>query len=191
MKIKIVENKEKFYLKLFLYKSFLYKNVKFETKIEDEELQSIINALNIKNRNKRIEYIYDYCCEKIDKFYEGKNMCNFKNGQCIAHQIPNCKHMNGCCSLCYYQSDKGCQSANLSCKFFYCDKIKKQNKILKFKDLKILKLFGIRQQLIAKFNYFASREEFLFELKAGLLITYSIGVMKRLFRNAFFIKHKC
>ena len=35
-------------------------------------MQAIVKALNIKRRSKRIAYIYDYCCNKIDKFYEGK-----------------------------------------------------------------------------------------------------------------------
>ena len=188
MKTIIVDNKDKFYSKLFLYKLILYRSAEFKTEIEDEELKKIVEALNIKNRNKKIEFIYDYCCSKIDKFYEGKNLCSFKDNKCIMHQKPNCNHFNGCCSLCFYQSNKGCKTSNLSCKLFFCDKIKNDNEILKFKDLKILKLFGLRQRLICRYNYFASREEFLIDLKIGLLFFYSCGVLKRTIRNSLFIR---
>jgi len=40
---------------LFLYRSFLFKNVVFET--EDKSLLLIVKALNIKKRKLRIEYI--------------------------------------------------------------------------------------------------------------------------------------
>ena len=106
------------------------------------------------------------------------------------HQDPNCNHYNGCCSLCFYQSEKGCKSANLSCKLFYCDKIKEENEILRFNDLKILKLYSLRQRLITKYNYFASREEFLNCLKIGLLFYYSFGVIKRMIRNTYFCRKR-
>ena len=188
MENKVIVNKSNFYKKLFLYKSFLYKNVRFESNIDDEEVKDIIKALNIKKRSKRIEFIYDYCCDKIDKFYAGKDLCKFKNNQCIIHQIPNCTYKNGCCRICSYQSNKGCTTRNLSCKLFYCDKVKQNNEIIKFRDLKILKLLTLRQRLMVYENFFASREEFLTELKVGLLIFHSSRIVLRLIRHSFKIR---
>ena len=68
MKKKIVVNNRndynRFVKKLFIYKSILYKNVYFELEniVEDENLDYLIKGLNIKNRKKRIDFIYDMCC---------------------------------------------------------------------------------------------------------------------------------
>ena len=188
MKVKFINDKEKFYKKLFWYKSFFYRNIEFKTNIKDEELKPIIYAMNIKKKNKRIEYIYDYCCKKIDNFYNGKNICKFTNNQCLAHQVPNCNYKNGCCRLCANQSNKGCTTANLSCKLFYCDQVKKENEIIKFKDLKILKLLSLRQRFIVRDNFFASRKEFLLELKLGSFMFYAFRTLIRIFKNFIYVK---
>ena len=61
-------------IKFGLYKSFLYKNVVFKSESEDPKIIAIAEALNIKKRNKRIEYIYDFCSKYLDQYYEGKNI---------------------------------------------------------------------------------------------------------------------
>ena len=183
MREKFINDKNNFYSKLFLYKTFLYRHVIFKSEIEDEELQKIIEALNIKNKWQRIEFIYDYSCNKLDQFYEGKNICQFKDGQCIAHQREGCTFKNGCCRLCLYQSDRGCTSANISCKLFYCDLIKKNNETLEYKDIKIFKLLTFRQRIMIRDNFFTKREDFLLELKVGLITFYSMRIMFRIWGN--------
>jgi hypothetical protein len=190
MKEILVDNKKKFYSKLFLYKTFLYKRVMFKSSLDDEELQGIITALNIKKKSKRIEYIYDYSCNRIDKFYKGKNMCQFKDGQCINHQYPGCNIKNGCCRICINQSETGCKTSNLSCKLFYCDNVKKNNETIKFKDMKIFKLLTFRQRIIILDNFFANREEFLKELKLGLLVYHSLMIVYRLMRSSIILRKR-
>ena len=56
---KIAKNYYKTTRFLFLYKSFLYRFVTFTTDSKELQDQIIVNALNIKNRKKRITYIYD------------------------------------------------------------------------------------------------------------------------------------
>lgn len=184
----IINNEKQFYKRLFLYKTLLYKNVNFKSDIDNEELQAIVTALNIKKRFKRIEYIYDYCCNRIDKFYEGKNLCQFQDDKCILHRVPNCKYKNGCCRICKHQSSKGCTTRNLSCKLFYCDKVKSGNELLKFSDLKILKLLTLRQRLICFENYFTDEKTFLRELKIGMLIPHSIGIVTRMMENSIYTR---
>ena len=170
MKTKIIEDKNKFYNKLFCYKSFLYKNTLFESNIDDEEVQNIIKALNIKNKAKRIEFIYDYCCDRIDKYYEGKDLCKFENQQCLNHRIENVPFLNGCCRICSYQGDNGCTTKNMACKLFYCDRIKESNKLMKFSDLKILKLFSLRQRLMAYENFFCKQRRVFNRIKSWTII---------------------
>ena len=155
---------------LFLYKSLLFKVFNYYTNSNDEDLKAIVEALNIKRRKKRIEYIYDYCCNKLDKFYEGKNVCDFKNNQCRSQQIPNCKYKNGCCRACWYQSNKGCTTSNLTCKLFYCNKVIEKFEVMTTKDLKILKLFSFRQRYMLGYEFFSSRKWVIFDLWVGSIL---------------------
>ena len=160
--------------KLFLYKSLFYKRTTFYTNSEDEEIKGIVDALNIKQRRRRIDYIYDYCCNKINEFYKGKNVCGFKNNKCINQQYPNCKYINGCCRLCLYQSTNGCKTSNLTCKLFYCSSVTNKYTVITHKDLKILKLFSLRQRFIIGYNYFTTREAYLRDLYIGSITVSAI-----------------
>lgn len=188
MKNIVIKNEKQLYTKMFLYKTFLYSFVKFTINSEDEEVINIVKALNIKNPFKRVGFIYDYCCQKLDSFYEGKNICEFKDNKCIVQQESNCKFCNGCCRLCRYQTAKGCSTSNLSCKLFYCDTIQEKNKTLKYKDLKILKLLNLRQKMIVNDNFFAHRDSFLLELKVSSITFWAIRMMIRIVKNAIYCK---
>ena len=186
MKNKLIKDEKQLYSKMFFYKTFFYKWTKFTIDSTDEEVINIINALNIKNRFKRVEFIYDYCCQKLDSFYGGKNICGFKDNKCIVQQGPNCKFCNGCCRLCRFQSIKGCTTSNLSCKLFYCDNIQENNKTLKYKDLKILKLLNLRQKMIVNDNFFAHRKEFLLELKVSFITFWAMRMLIRIVKNLIY-----
>ncbi len=169
--------------KLFLYKSIFYRKVKFVSNSDDENVRSIITALNIKKRYKRLEYIYDYCCNTIDKFYAGKNICGFLNGKCMLQQTPGCNLYDGCCRLCIHQEGKGCKTANLSCKFFFCNQVKSKNEIIRYRDLKILKMLSLRQSLMVKDNFFSTREEILMDLYYGSIILFGVRMSLRVIRD--------
>ena len=87
---------------------------------------NIEKAKNIKNRYKKLEYIYDNSCKKIDSLHEDENICGFKCNQCRVQQLSKSKEINGCCRTCRLQSKNGCTSSNLTCKLFYCDEVKKK-----------------------------------------------------------------
>ena len=74
----------KFLKRINIYKSILYYNTLFEVKnnINERNIDYITNALNMKNRKKRIEYVYDQSCKLIDWKNKGINICGFENGKC-------------------------------------------------------------------------------------------------------------
>lgn len=174
--IVINNNKDlkKFYRRLKFYKLALYKKTIFKS--DNEEIKPIIKALNIKNRKKRIVYIYDYACNYIDNYMKDQNPnpCGFKNGRCYTQQYKDCPYHNGCCRRCNFQSDKGCKTSNLTCKLFYCSEVEKRYKTLNLNDLKILNLFGFRQKEMIRSGYFISRETFISNLYIGSILIFII-----------------
>lgn len=174
----VIESKEdytKFIKRIILYKSILYINTEFQVKgcQVNDKIQQIINGLNIKNRGKRITYVYDTTCNIIDSNTKGLNICGFKNNKCYIQQKQNNGKCNGCCRLCKYQNSNGCPTKNLACKLFNCSEVKKRYKTIEYKDLAILKLLSLKNRLIVKSDYFSTREEVLKDLYAYTL-TYSI-----------------
>lgn len=174
----VIESKEdytKFIKRIILYKSILYINTEFQVKgcQVNDKIQQMINGLNIKNRYKRITYVYDTACSIIDSNTKGLNICGFKNNKCYIQQKQNNGKCNGCCRLCKYQNSNGCPTKNLACKLFNCTEVKKRYKTIEYKDLAILKLLSLKNRLIVKSDYFTTREEVLKDLYAYTL-TYSI-----------------
>lgn len=180
--IKSKEDYTKFIKRIVLYKSILYINTEFQVERNqiNDKLQQMINGLNIKNRYKRITYVYDTACSIIDSNTKGLNVCGFKNNKCYIQQKQNNGKCNGCCRLCKYQNSNGCSTKNLACKLFNCSEVKKRYKTVEYKDLDILKLLSLKNRLIVKSDYFATREEVLKDLYAHTL-TYSI--LRILFRS--------
>lgn len=184
----VIESKEdytKFIKRIILYKSILYINTEFQVKgcQVNDNIQQIIKGLNIKKRCKRITYVYDTACSIIDSNTKGLNVCGFKNNKCYIQQKQNNGKCNGCCRLCKYQNSNGCSTKNLACKLFNCSEVKKRYKTVEYKDLDILKLLSLKNRLIVKSDYFATREDVLKDLYAFTL-TYSIlRVISRNIRN--------
>ena len=181
---------DKFYRKLFFYKSFIFKKTHFTVETNFEEVKPIINALNIKKRKPRIIYIYDEACNQIDKHYQNKNICGFKNNKCYVQQKLQNGTINGCCRMCLYQSTKGCTTKNLTCKLFTCSEVEKRCKVIKFDDLKILNLLSFRNRMILKSDYFSKREDVIKDLYYGSLLIWSVRIVIRLIINFYTLKHK-
>ena len=163
----------------FIYKTFIFKKVYFKT--NNEDLKLIVDALNIKNNKKRINYIYDTCCDIIDNKYKNINICGFNCHKCL-NNIEN-----GCCKNCMYQSINGCPSKNLTCKLFYCSKVKEKYDVIKYEDLKLLKLFNLKQRYIIQIDYFAKREEVLKDLYSISFIYSFIRILIRQIKNIYLI----
>lgn len=181
---------DKFYRKLFFYKSFIFKKTHFTVETNFEEVKPIINALNIKKRKERIIYIYDEACNQIDKHYQNKNICGFKNNKCYVQQKLQNGTINGCCRMCLYQSTKGCTTKNLTCKLFTCSEVEKRCKVIKFDDLKILNLLSFRNRMILKSDYFSKREDVIKDLYYGSFFLWTIRIVIRMIINFYTLKRK-
>ena len=175
-------NEKKLYL-LPLYRLSVFKLFNFKTDSKDEQIIIIANALNIKSRKKRITYIYDSACEYIDNFYNGENICGFKNCKCYVQRSKHLDNKNGCCRFCIYATDKGCPSKNLACKLFNCSEVYSRRKVLTYKDLKTLKVLSVRQRYILKSGYFSLREDVLKDLYSYSIIYAVLRIYYRLIRN--------
>lgn len=183
--VKSEDNYISFIRKLNLYKSLLYLNTEFQLneQTNNSKVLQIIKGLNIKNRRKRITYVYNTACNIIDNNTKGLNICGFKKNKCYIQQIKNNGKCNGCCRLCKYQNSNGCPTKNLACKLFNCSEVKKRYKTIEYKDLDILRLLSLKNRLIVKSDYFSTREDVLKDLYAFTL-TYSIlRVISRNIRN--------
>ena len=190
MKSKIItinnyKDYNKFLKKINIYKSILYYNTLFEVKnnINEKNIDYITNALNMKNRKKRIEYVYDQSCKLIDWKNKGINICGFENGKCwVQRKIKNGK-CNGCCRKCIYQTSNGCSTKNLSCKLFNCTEVRSRYNVIRYNDLKLLRLLSKKNQIIIKSDYFSKREDVLKDLYSYSLIYSTFRIFYRLIRN--------
>lgn len=165
MKISIqsASDLRKFQRRLFFYRSFFCYFVVFHDDHSCLPITKIITALNLKNKKKRITYIYDTLCEDIDHYYCKKNLCDFKNNQCLI-QRRNRRFDNGCCRRCQYVSSSGCTTSNFACKMFYCHSAIEKTTPLTYDDLPLLRCLSIRQRFLLKSDYFSSREDVINDL---------------------------
>ena len=175
--IKLKINKFKL---LFIYKSFIFRFVEFYTDSCDIQDKIIINALNIKNRKKRIDYIYNKACLFVDEFYNNENICGFINNKCYVQRRKNMDTINGCCRCCKYIGEDGCSTCNLTCKLFSCSEVYSRRKVITHDDLKILKVLSIRQRVILKSDYFSSKEDVLKDLYSYSIMYSGIRIIYRL-----------
>lgn len=182
----------KFLRKLSIYKSILYCNTLFVVKsnINDNMIDYIINALNIKNRKKRITYIYDSSCKLIDDNTKSINICGFKDDKCYVQRNLNNGKCNGCCRKCLYQTNKGCPTKNLSCKLFNCSEVTSRYNTIKYDDLKILKLLNLKNRIIIKSDYFSRREDVLKDLYAYTLSYSTLRILYRIIINCIKLNKK-
>lgn len=161
---------------LFLYRTILFKFSTFKT--NNNELKTIVKALNIKNRKQRITYIYDETISLLNEYYS-QDLCQFIDGKCIVQRKNNSKSTNGCCRRCLIVTEKGCPSVNITCKLIYCKTAAKNIKLLKFNELTILKCLSIRQRLIILASTMMVREEVIKNLQYGIIYT----VLRELFNE--------
>lgn len=175
-----------------IYKSVLYINTFFvlNNHINDENVNIIINALNIKGRKKRIEYVYDQACDMIDKKVGVANICGFENGKCFVQRKLKNGKCNGCCRKCLYQSKTGCSTKNLACKLFNCSEVTSRYEVIKYRDIMLFKILSLKNRLIVKSDFFSKREDVLKDLYCYTITWSTIRIVFRLMKNRFIIKRK-
>lgn len=144
-----------------------------------KEYEVLVNAVLMTNRKERIQYIYDSACDKIDEYNEKHNIiCEFKDGRCQAKGGNG--RLNGCCYHCRLQSETGCPTRNLTCKFYYCDMLKAKNPP-KFDDFPEFRLLTHLQKNIVKTNAYCYKETYIKLLLANSYLLFYIYSV----RNAF------
>lgn len=161
--IQSINDIKKLERRLFFYRSFFCYFTHFSSKNCVIPIDSIVHALNIKNRKKRITYIYDTLCEQVDQFYQGKNLCDFQHTQCLV-QRRNKRYRNGCCRLCKFVTSEGCSTHNFTCKMYYCYSAREKNRTLGPEDLPLLRCLSIRQRFLLRHDFFSSREDVILDL---------------------------
>ena len=183
--IKNIDDYRTFLNKLWIYKSFLYHNTIFEVDSNIDSVLDIVNALNIKKRKKRIDYVYDKACEYLDLYIKDNNVCDFIDNKCFVQRRPNNTNKDGCCGpiKCKHIKNGVCTTKNISCKLFYCPDARKKAKVLGMKDIDILKLLSFRQRLVIVFNVASTREEILKDLYSYSLIYAILRIFIRDFKN--------
>lgn len=159
--------------------SFKYNNKLYNKptkKLEKyQDYLEVIKTFNIKNREKRISYIYDYLCNYFDEDMKKNNYCEFKDGTCIANRLGCSIHeKDGCCyirkkeykGLCKYLTDKGCSNPNPSCKIYMCEYLNKVKKVPNYDTHKIYLtncFFNYKEHAFFRRHYFITKEEYLKE----------------------------
>lgn len=163
---------------LFIYRTVLFNKVTFQT---DDDLKTISNALNIKDKSKRYSYIYNEAIKEINRYYKD-DFCKFKNNQCIAQRKSGKNKINGCCRQCPIVTDKGCPSENVACKLIYCKTALNNFKPLKLRNIQILKCLPITKRFIAISDFFQTKEQVIKDLSSNSFI-YCIKTVIRNIKN--------
>lgn len=168
----------RFMRRLPFYRSFLGRFMFFEVRDSYLPITTIVHALNIKNGKQRVTYLYDTLCMLVDKFYQDKNYCQFCHNQCFIQQKIE-RFENGCCRRCIHLIDHRCSTQNLTCKIFQCQSIKDRYPVVSWNDFSLFACFSLRQKIILKAEYFATREEVIWDLKIGSLFVSSVFILYR------------
>lgn len=175
----------------FEYNGKLYnKEIKTDN-LEVKQVSLLVEALNIKDRKRRLTFVYDKSCDLLDGDFYGKNLCEFKNNRCM-HDRLHAKSMDGCCrsnddkKKCPYIKNHRCQTKCLACKFHVCYCLKKKGIRYHVNDIYLIKyLYSWKQKLIIWCNFFLSREENLKDVYKNSIILWALKPAKQ-----GFIKNK-
>ena len=140
-----------------------YLNQEIDNKIKD--FITIMNAINIKDRYKRYEYIYDTVCSYLDEEIKNKNYCEFIDNQCIRDRLKGNNHKNGCCEClgrgkCKYLIDSNCtEKSCMACKLFTCKTLSDRGIKHNVNDFLLIKYFFTNKQKdILKFSYWTPKK---------------------------------
>ncbi|MCR5118864.1 MAG: hypothetical protein K6B44_04505 [Lachnospiraceae bacterium] len=173
-----------FLKKLPLYRSILKRFTKFSISapVYTEKLKDFETALNLKNRRKRITFLFDRACDIIDKYNEENGISCCYNSEGFCEDPKHQKKKNGCCFLCYLQSENGCPTRNLSCKLYFCDHICKKYHPLTMDDIDLLRMFSPSQREIIKSNVFVTRKTYINLLCLNSYLLFCMYSVLKFFR---------
>ena len=150
----------------------------------NDDVKIALKALFINNSKKQYLFLYDNIFKSLDILWNKNNPCKFCNNICSASKNNKSAYKeNGCCysfdysknifkfidnvKLCkYLGKDKNCMTENISCKFFVCNYLKRNNIFnIDMKNYILVQaFFNKKQKLVLKYNYFKSKEEIIEKL---------------------------
>lgn len=153
---------------------------------DSKYIQDVVNtfyALLLNDKKQQYEFIYDTTCKYLDDHFINRNLCDFKNNQCIANRNKSSLHCDmGCCysfeyanfweptliknvKLCEHFQNQSCATACITCKLFTCKELRKNNISFKINNLLLLDcFFNKKQHLILKHNFFKTKEQIINKL---------------------------
>ena len=140
------------------------KYLKKDIKDNLRDMITIMHAINIKDKYKRYDYIYDTVCNYLDEKIK-TNYCEFKDDVCLKYRIKNPNHKNGCCECkgrgkCKYLIDSVCTMKScMACKLFTCHTLKKKGINQNINDFVLTKyFFNNKVKDILQFSYWTPKE---------------------------------
>ena len=151
---------------------------KINEKEIDKKMKIVEKALDIKDIEKRYNYLYDLICDYLDEEFKEKNICEFCDGICkrrrnmIERNIKKDTYENGCCYS-YYKKEsckhlipgKGCQIKNIGCKIFTCYYLRRNGHRYKLNDIYLARyFFNTRQKLYMEYTFFVDKDEIIKEV---------------------------
>jgi len=138
-------------------------NKKIDTNIRD--FITIMHAINIKDKYKRFEYIYDTVCNYLDERIINENYCEFVNDECIRDRLKGNNHKNGCCECkgrgkCKYLINSLCtEKSCIACKLFTCKILREKGIKHDLNDFVLTKYFFTgKQKDILRFSYWTPKK---------------------------------
>lgn len=192
MKLYVLKEKNgKYKIPRFIRFMVGFRNFKFEYngKLYDKEIKNnkeirqvslLIEALNIKDKKKRLRFVYDKSCELLDDDFYGKNICEFKNNKCIHDRFHNAS-CDGCCKtnddirMCKHLKNHRCSTSCLACKFHICYCIRKKGYKYRVNDIYMLKyLYNIKQKIIIYNDFFMTPEEVMEDVYKNSIILWTL-----------------
>ncbi len=169
----------------FEYKGKTYDKSINSKNSEIKQVSYLVEALNIKNKKKRLEFVYDKSCDLLDADFYGKNICEFKNGKCLHDRYYGGKGGGCCCRsdhslMCKHLTKTGCSVRCLSCKFHICNLVKKKGIRYHFNDIYLIKyLFNWKQKLMIFTDFFMTKEESLRNIYRNSIILWCFSKSKK------------
>ncbi len=139
-------------------------------------IESSLQAMMIKDRKERMNYIYIKACTYLDREIVERNLCGFYNDKCIAKRDTDCTM--GCCrhyphkrtgifrneklQLCEFQIDRKCTANCITCKMYMCPEMEKKGYRYNVFNVPLIKcFFNIIQKLIISVSFFSTEKEIM------------------------------
>ena len=163
--IRYCDNKN-LYLVLY-YNNKILDKYNFNSKKDNiiRDFITIMMAINIKDKYKRYEYIYDTVCSYLDEEIKTKNYCEFINDICIRDRLKGSNHKNGCCECvgrgkCRYLINSICtEKSCMACKLFTCKTLSDRGIKYNINSFLLIKYFFTNKQKdILRFSYWTPKE---------------------------------